>query len=245
MAENQNFRKPLPKTALTEFKLRLMAPRVEGAQRRPSLAVTVVKNNPRITVRTEVESDNKNGVVNANMDGPTFYMLAQWIRKVIDFEPGKGIKIENKNHTYENGQRSKDPVVLSTTLVGKDDTGKIYIGVVAKNVTPVKFVLMPSNYHNLSYKDGSAIPEPELSAMFARGYATLMESLVANVMDTHYMEPEPRDNNRGGGSGSYGGGSRGGYNNNRGGASGQGGGQSSGGSSGGGGWDNMSDDIPL
>lgn len=251
MADNQNFRKPLPKTALTEYKLRLTAPKVEGAQRRPSLAFTVVKNNPRITVRTEVEGDKNKGVANAPMDGQTAYTLIDILHNMKDLEPGKAIKIENKNHTYTNGERSKDLVVISTTLVGRDEEGRCFIGLVAPGVTPVKFMFTPGFYHTFSYKDGSAPSEAEISLFCARGYARLMENLLANVMDTHYMEPEPRPQNGGGGygggnrGGGYGGGNRNYGNKSSGGSGGHQGGNSGGGNSGGDGWDGANDDFPM
>lgn len=205
MAGNQNFKTPFPRNSLNEYKLRLSAPQVEGATRRPTLAVNVIKNNPRIQVRTEVESDNNKGVVNAPMDGPTFYAFLEVLKLAIDAEPNTAWKIDNKNHTWTNGERSRDPVVISTTLIGKDGEGRVFIGLKAKNITPVKFIFAPSFYHNIAYKDGSAISEAEISVLYAKGYVKMLENLVANTLDTHYVPPEPRpaggygDGNRSGG----------------------------------------------
>ena len=206
MADQPQYLKPLPKTIFNEY-------------------ISVIKNNPRITVRTEVESDAKNGVVHASMDGGVFYWFLECLRKTIDLEPGEGFKIENKNHTYVNGERSKDPVVTSTTLVGKDEDSIIYLAVIAKNVTPVKFMLMPGSYHFLSNKDGSAVSAPDVSKLYARGYIRLLENLTANVMTNYYTEPEPRPDNKGG----YGNKS---YSNNK-------------PASASGGWDAGNDDLPL
>lgn len=203
MAGKQNYNTPLPRTALNEFKLRLSAPIVEGASRRPTLAVSVIKNNPRLQVRTEVETDANKGLVNAPMDTNTFYVFLELIKMAIDAEPNTAWQIANKNHTWVNGERSRDPSVISTTLIGKDGEGRVFIGVKAKNVTPVKFIFAPSFYHNVAYKDGSALSEAEISVLYAKGYVKSLENLVANILDTHYTPPEPRQGN---GGGNYGGG---------------------------------------
>lgn len=214
MAEqNQQYRKPLPKTAFNEFKLRMSARKLEGANRRPTLAFSLVKNNPRITVRTELETDKNKGVVAAPMDAPTFYAFLELLNKAIESDSDCGWYIENKNHTYEGGERSREPVVMSKTIVGKDEEGRVFIGVSSRGITPVKFIFGSSYYHALSDKGGSALTEAEASCLYAKGYIKLLTNLTASVMDTHYTEPEPRQ---------YGGG-----NNNRGGQSSGGGGQTS------------------
>lgn len=201
MSDNNRFRKPLPKTALSEYKLRLEAPAPEGGTRKPSLAFSVAKNQPRISVYTNIESDRNRGMVIAKMDTPTFFGFLQLLRNVIEGESDTKYSIENKEHTFFNGERSREPKVTSTTVVGKDREGRVFIGVVAKNITPIKFIFGPTDYHHLVHKDGTPFTQAELSVLYAKGYLELLHNLIPSVLDTHYTEPEPRNNNRGGGGG--------------------------------------------
>lgn len=195
-------RAPLPKTALDEYKLRLVSDAPpKGARRPATLAFSVVKNNPRFTLFTNVDTDKDKGRLQAALDTHTLYAFLQLLRKVADGEPGTKFSIENKNHTYFNGQRSTEPKLMSTIIVGKDDEGCVFMGVVANNITPVKFIFGPTEYHMMVHKDGTPFTRAELSVLYAKGYADLLENLTANVLDSHYVEPEPRENNRRGGGG--------------------------------------------
>lgn len=229
MAEGYN--KPLPKTALHEFKLRLTGPRQEGQRRPPTLQVQVVKNNPRIDVYTNVEGAKDNGKISAPMDAITFCTVLAELEKLVEGEPDVQVKISNKV-----GPPGKQRAI-SQTVIGKDPNGIVYISVISEGQARVKFPFKFSDWHEIIHKDGTPYTEAEASLAVARGWLKLMSELVPNVMDTHYIEPEPRGQGGGGGN-------RGGYN--RGGG---GGGYNRGGGSGGGnegssgGFDN--DDFPM
>lgn len=250
--------KPLPKTALNEFKLRLIGPMQAGAKRQPTLGVSVAKNQPRIDVYTNVPNDKNNGNIRAAMDSPTIYALMELIRTIADGPVDTIEKINNLNHTFFEGKRSEHPKIISQTHVGKDTDGVVWIAVTAKDRPMIQFKFLPTTYHTWVHRDGSAWGEAELSVMYAKAYAKLMENLVANVLEAGYVEPEPRPQQGGGGGqggNSYGGnrGGGGGNNYNRGsndrggnqGGGNRGGGNNYGSNDSGGGGEDFGDDFPM
>lgn len=239
MAEHGQ-RQPRPKNALDEYKLRLTAPKFEGSQRPPMLAFQVIGNNPRIDVYTNKPGDKSGGIIRAAMDSPTFFMLLETLRAAIDEAPGWKNYIENKMPARdEAGNRAKGVEVVSKTVIGKDEKGMVYISVISSDPErpKVKFLFKTSYFHDLLDGEGNRLGASDMSCRVARGFVRLMEHLSANVLDSHYRQPQPQ-----GGGNKYGGGNRGGgYQ-----------GQSGGGQQrkanddfGGGGSSDFEDDIPL
>lgn len=189
MADYQQERKPLPKTAFDEMKLRIPGPFQEGARRPPSLKVSVIKNNPRIDVFTNIEGDADNGRISAPMDAMTFFSLITKVEDIAGGEPDQQIKIANK--TGAPGYQK----AISHTLVGKDKEGRCFISVIAQDRPKIKFTFLPSDWHSLAHKDGTPVEEAETSCLFARGWARLMSELAPNVMDSYFEENQYQKNN--------------------------------------------------
>ena len=196
---------PRPKNALDEYKLRLSAPPAQGATKPASMAFSVVSNNPRIDVYTNVPNDKNNGNIRAAMDSPTFYSLLELLEKAINGPADNRYSIKNMNHTFFEGKRSEHPKLISTTTVGKDKEGRVFISLIAKDRPLIKFVFLPSMYHSLVKMDGSDFSEAEMSEVYARAYLNLLRNLVADVLTETYTEPKPRDENGGGNRGGPGG----------------------------------------
>lgn len=217
------------KNALTEFKLRLTCPPLEGAlvkwdrPQEPTFAVGVVDNQPRFTVYTNVDGDKDNGRIEGNMDSFTFYAVLAAIRKVAKDDSFKGaMEISNRGHYWSAGKRSDEPGIKSTTVVGRDGEGSVFISLTAgKNRPMAKFVFKPTEFHGWS-RGGEAMSRSEVTSLYALGQADLMGKLVANILvDEHitYEEikarKEANKRNNGGGGGYNGGGNKpagGGYN---------------------------------
>lgn len=209
---------PIPKSALNEYKLRLIGPIQEGARRPPTLSVSVIKNQPRLSVATNIPNDQNSGWINAPMDALTFMAFLAELEKVINGPSGEKLEIVNKTG------RPGDTRIMSYTLVGKDNEGRVFISVTAPDRPKIKFTFLPTEYHTIIHKDGTPYSEAELSVAFAKAWHSLMVNLVPNVLNTYYVEPEPRENTW----------KKGGDNNNRGGYNKQGGNTYGGGSGGGG-----------
>lgn len=191
-------RTPLPKNALSEVKLRLSAEPVNGSKRRPSLAVDVAKNQPRLNVYTNIEGDKNNGAVRAAMDTITFFAFLQALQDAIDAPGDYKVLIENSNHTFNNGKRSAEPELVSKTHVCKDKDGCIFISVTDGKVTPVKFYFGSSQYHNF-FIAGQPMGKDQCSVLHAKAWLRMMQQLLPAVLAATYEEPEQKDYNGNGG----------------------------------------------
>lgn len=181
----QNF-KPIPKTALNEFKLRLLGPEQEGSRRPPALAVSVIRNQPRIDVFTNIPNDQDNGRISAAMDTLTMHALLEEIERLADGEPDNVIKVENRTG------RPGETRIVSYTYTGKDKEGRMFISVTAEGRPKIKFTFLPSQYHNFAHRDGTPYSEAELSVVYAKSWAKTMRNLLGPVLVSYYEEPEPR-----------------------------------------------------
>jgi hypothetical protein len=85
---------PLKLNALDEIKLRLFAP-VEGSRRPAALRASIAKNQPRLTVYTNVEGDADKGIIHARMDTWTFGAMLIAIDDIVDNKTEK-VSIPNK-----------------------------------------------------------------------------------------------------------------------------------------------------
>lgn len=201
---------PRAKNAMDEFKLRLSCPPVQGAQKPGSFAISLVANNPRIDVYTNVPNDKNNGNIRAAMDMPVFYMLLEAMQDALTLEDGMVLKIQNLNHTFFEGKRSEQPKLISTTCIGRDKEGCLFIAVVAKDRPYLKFNLLPSNYHVMIGTDGNPFDKRQASNYFLRGYRSMLKQMMAAVAVKEYQEPVKKDGGgqpqRQGGGGGYGGG---------------------------------------
>ena len=223
------FTPPAPhRNVLSEFKLRLLGEIQSGAKRRPTLGVSVHKNQPRIQVRTEVAGDRDNGLIAANMDTHTFFAFIDILTRVAAnpaVEPENRYSIRNMGFTFFGGKRSEKPEQLSTTIIGRDkDTQEVYLAVISsrKERPCIKFYFRPSEWHDLRDGSGQPLDPATISNIYANSYVSWLSELVPAVLATEYVAPEPRPENGGGnGGGNWnnnrnnngGGGNRGGNNN--------------------------------
>ncbi len=193
-------------TALDEVKLRLTAPPVNGAKRRPSLSVRTTKNNVHMTVYSNVEGDKDNGRSVAQMDSVAFFMFFAALDRVITSDKPMKRVIPNKNFTFNNGERSPEAKLISNTIIEKEEDGSVYIAVLNNVTTPVKFYFIPSDFHTLLTGDGQPVSRAELTQTYARAWREIISKLTVHVLAENFVEPPPRENNGGGNWGNKGGG---------------------------------------
>lgn len=207
MSGNQNFRPaPRKKNALDEYKLRLSGPVLtdQGAKFPGALAVSVVKNQIHLDVYTNVPNDKNNGNIRAAMDHLSFGAFLELFDAVLKSPADTAYKIVNKNHTFFEGKRSEEPRVVSTTILGRDKEGVMFIALVAKDRPYLKFDFLGTSYHSIIGPDGQPLSKAEASNFFARGWRRTINNLTGGVAVAEYVAPEPK-NKDGGGDGYNGG----------------------------------------
>lgn len=228
----QGNRAPRQLTILDDFRMRLVGPVANGGERPSNFSVKVVKNRPVLEVRTNVPNDKNYGRITADLDPISFETFLGWLETIGDKEPGHKDALKVSDYPFTQQGRSKELKLQSTVIVGKENDGTVYLGVVSwdSNRPVIKFPVRPSQFHKYVKADGSPWEEAEISQVYARSYARLLRQLVYNVLQATYTPPEPRGGgNQGGGGGGYqqrqGGGGGGYQNNNQGGGNQGGGGQ--------------------
>lgn len=181
---------PIKKNALNESKLRLYAKRPEGQKGAPNLCFSIIQNQPRIDVFT---NNAQSQIIRAKMDSPTFYAFISLLEEMIDSEPGITRKIKNKKGPPNN------LVEESTTWVGKNNKGVIFICVESESSDRIMFPIKPSMYHSFIDEEGSQFDEARASVLATKGWVKLLTQLVANVLDSHFVEKQPYQGGKGGG----------------------------------------------
>jgi len=205
---------------LKERKLKLNADPLDGAQQRngrsmsPTLTVAVVDNQPRFTVYTNVEGDKQNGKIEGNMDAYTFGAVMETIRRIARGEIKDAIAIPNLGYFFDplSKKRSETPGVKSKTVVGRDEQGRVFLGLSAKGRPFAKFIFGPGEFHQgLAGPDGKPLPASVVSELYAMSFANIIEGLVKAVLVTEHKSDEEiqaaREANKqarnGGGGGGY------------------------------------------
>lgn len=198
------------------------------------------RGNPRLIVHTNDPEDAnvKYGKINANMDIGTFEELVHLIGVVCASKPGdenSKFKIVNKSN-YDGDQRFDTPREVNSTLIGKDDDGRVWISVVEGNRPTPRFFFGPSEYHHVVKRDGSPVSPAEASVHFALATMKQLSQIMSVLAARAALGDEPDEDGAPKKEGGYqGGGQRqGGWQGNR---SGNGGGGWQGNrGQGGGGW---------
>jgi hypothetical protein len=214
-SQNQNNgQQPLPKvkTIIDHWGLKLTAKPINGSTRRPSLGVSVYKNEPHFIVYTNVEGDKDKGKIEAKTDVTTFLSSIAALRKIIKGPSDNRITIELKQFRFLGGGRKSETPMLDTKIVvGKDTNGVVFIAVVSwdKDRPTIRFPFVPSNHSNFLNTQGEPLSEAEVSEMRAEAYCDLMTELVPSMLRTHYVEEPRKDPN----ANQQGGGNRGSYSN--------------------------------
>lgn len=196
-----NFRPaPRKRNALDEYKLRLNGPTLtdQGAKWPGTLAVSVVKNQVHLDVYTNVPNDKNYGNIRAAMDQLTFGAFLEIFDEVLAAAPDTVYKITNKNHTFFEGKRSEEPRLISTTFIGRDKEGVMFVALVAKDRPYLKFDFIGTSYHAIIDKDGQPMSKAAASSLFARGWRRTISGLVSAVANTEYVAPEPKNKDAGG-----------------------------------------------
>jgi uncharacterized membrane protein YgcG len=193
----------------------LFADPVEGGKKRPTLRVGVFGNQPRITVRTNVDGDQQHGKIEFKTDLATFAAATNYIERLSRNEPGLDPVMK---FVYQDdfvaGKKLDSVMPLTTLQVGRDEaTGRIYIACISgQSSRPrIRFFFGPSKYHDIRLGDGSQASQKLMSECYAAGWAKPAYDLVIHYL-VNSFDPNakgvanPNNMNNGAGAGGNSGG---------------------------------------
>jgi hypothetical protein len=203
-------RPPRKLTILDDFRMRLVGPVASGGERPATFSIKVIKNRPVLEVKTNVAGDKQFGQIRGEFgDIIEFETFLGWLETAVTAEPGWKQSMRFLDYPFQQGGRSKELKLSVTAIVGKEQDGTVYIGVVSwdQSRPVIKFPVRPSQYHQYIKGNGERFSEAEASITYAPAYARLLRNLVPLALVAEYTPPEPRPQQGGGG---YGGGNGGG-----------------------------------
>jgi uncharacterized membrane protein YgcG len=232
---NNNQQQQRPKTVLNHRALSMYAPNGEGKFANASFDIK--KNDPIITVRTNIAADANNdyGRLQANVPIDKFYMFLEMIRLAALADQPFRWAYEHKDRKFIGpGKMTDGPVLIYRLVVGREENGVVYWSLVLDKRPNIKFSFLADTKTVFKDGEGMEMPKNIESKLLALGKVKAIEDLMSQEARAQYKHPEPKQQ---GGGGFGGGGNRGGQGGGGGGYGGGGGGNNSsyGGNSGGGG----------
>lgn len=198
---------PRQKTVLDDPKLKLSSDPLPNGEGRPSFHLYMAGNNPRIDVYTNLPNDKNRGNIRAPLDVRAMYTILECLKLLCDKPEETGPYIlENKDHIWKDNQRSKEPVVLTRLVMGKDKEGRLYISLIAHDPErpKIRFYFGMPYYHQLTRSNGEKMTDAELSVWGCRNYIAALTGLYPAVAAVQYEhKPADKSGPNGGGGGGY------------------------------------------
>lgn len=242
MSDYQNQQQQRPKTVLNHRALTMYAPNSEG--KFASASFDVKKNDPLITVRTNVAADANNdyGRLQANVPLDKFYMFLEMLRHAALTDAPFRWAYEHKDRKFiGQGKMTDGPVLIYRLVVGREENGVVFWSLVLDKRPNIKFSFLSDTKTMFRDADGNEMSKAVESKFLTLGKVKAIEEMMSQEVRAQYKHPEPKQQGGGGGGynrGGQGGGGGGQYRSNNGGGGG-------GASTGGGGAPAMEgDDIP-
>lgn len=205
---------PRPKTVLNHRELSMYAPNGDGKFANASFDIK--KNNPIITVRTNIPADANNdyGRLQANVPLDKFYMFLEMLRHAAMTDQPFRWAYEHKDRKFIGpGKMTDGPVTIYRLVVGREENGVVFWSLVLEKRPNIKFSFLPDTKSIFKDADGNEMPQGIASKFLTLGKVKAVEDLMSQEIRAQYKHPEPKPQNGGGGGGGYnrGGGGGGGY----------------------------------
>lgn len=143
----------------------------------------VYRENPRLVVKTNDPNDEGNsyGKITAAMDPMTWAVLAQHVEDLVK-NPQKDIKVIKNFNLYKGNQKFDEPQHVNTTLIGREEDGRIYIKIIEDGRPTPTFYFGPPKFHALIRMDKSEMPSGEASQMYALAGVRMLTQIFAASM---------------------------------------------------------------
>lgn len=194
----------------------MFADPVEGSNKRPNLRFGVYGNEPRITVKTNVQGDLNNGKIDFNCDMATFCAAMAFAKSLAE---GTATATERK-FIYQNdfvaGKKLDRIIPITTLVIGRAQDGRMYIALLSAQASrpKIRFFFGPTKYHNIVNGDGSPVTAEEMSNAYALGFLQPATQFMYGLMTGVSFDPNaknvanPANMGGGAGGGQQGGGQR-------------------------------------
>lgn len=141
---------------------------------------------PRISVNTGNPEDEFKGFVSQGFQLEVMNTVLDLLEKVALGEPTRPYTLENYGTVggeQENGGRNTEKVLRTKLAIGKDESGIVWIGLVADGRTKRKIDLVFNEYHRLFHPDQTPFTAADGSKLQAlslvRGLRAAYEQLAA------------------------------------------------------------------
>lgn len=207
---------------------KLYAQPVQGSSKRPTLTFGIVTrkftaNMASITVKTQVPDDKNFGKIEAVIAMKDMYGLLEQVKRVA-MNSGPTERTFRIYIDFAMGKKADKPFPGSAIQVGKEEDGRVYLSVTAKNRPAIKFHICPDEFFR-QVVDGVEQTTEETYQCNAMGYVQFVSGIYAHLVPTKFVGWYPDGGGQGGngnsgnggggnsGSGNGGGGSWGGDDN--------------------------------
>lgn len=179
---------PAPKVKPIYFsRFSMRAPLTVGGQARPDiesvLMFGIYRENPRLVVKTNDPNDEQNsyGKITGAMDPATWGVFESYIEALVR-NPVKDIKVIKNFNLYKGNQKFDEPQHINTTLVGREEDGRIYIQLVEEGRPSSKFYFGPPRFHVLLRMDKTEVSAGEASQQYALAAIKMLSRVMAASM---------------------------------------------------------------
>lgn len=198
--QQRSFQKP-PFTVFDLQKLRLTGKQWTQEDRAaPTLMVLVHNGNPRFRIYMN-DGQNKSAIPVA-FDPKDFYALLDGIKEIANDTAVNKIPIKIRV-SFDKGARLDKPAISVVVTIGRDTDGFVYIGIQPKGLPQAIFPFIDTTFAEWYSATGEVSPPNIVSSCYARGWARLMEEMVAGWLITHVTTDPNEKKESGQNSGGY------------------------------------------
>lgn len=173
-----------PNNALDEWKLRLLGPVLEGAQRQSSMRVAMISNQLRFQVFTNLDDAPDKGMLQARMSSPVMNAFLIGMEQIL-----AGTR-ENIRLTCQHVDDQKQRFLEITVLGGRTEAGEIFIGFAPEKAgaKPCRFMLTFDEFHQLLDREGEPLSKREHSDLFAAGWLRVLRDVSSSVLAFNFKD---------------------------------------------------------
>jgi hypothetical protein len=196
-----------PKTLINHQALTLYAPNGEGKFANMSFDFNK-RNQVVITVRTNIPADANNnyGRIQAEVPLDLFYTFMEMVEcAALETKAVRWCKEWWDKKFIGQGKMTDGPVMHYRLVVGREESGVIYIAVYQDKRPNIKFSFLSSTKTRFRDADGNEMPKDLESKFLALGKIKALRDVVQTMSKELYKHPEPKQQQGGGG---FGGGNR-------------------------------------